>query len=60
MTFEGYEFKGEYTVAGNKITLRKTLSIKNSIVKSSDFANWKKFLSSIKEFNKYFISVTKK
>jgi hypothetical protein len=60
MTYEGYEFKGEYTVSGNKITLRKTLSIKNSIVKSTDFANWKKFLSSIKEFNKYFISVTKK
>jgi hypothetical protein len=57
---EGYEFKGEYTVVGNKIILKKLLTIKNSIIKTSDFENWKKFLESIKEFNKYFISVTKK
>jgi len=57
---EGYEFKGEYTVVGNKIVLKKLLTIKNSIIKTSDFENWKKFLESIKEFNKYFISVTKK
>ncbi len=60
MSFEGYEFKGEYTVAGNKITLKKLLTIKNSVIKASDFTNWKKFLESIKDFNKYFISVTKK
>jgi len=57
---DGYEFKGEYTVIGNKIVLKKLLTIKNSIIKTSDFENWKKFLESIKEFNKYFISVTKK
>jgi hypothetical protein len=60
MNFEGYEFKGEYVVTGNKITLKKTLTIKNSIINASDFTNWKKFLTSIKEFNKFFISVTKK
>ena len=47
-------------VNGNKIVLKKLLTIKNSIIKTSDFENWKKFLESIKEFNKYFISVTKK
>ena len=60
MVFDGYEFKGEYQVQGNKIILKKKLSIKNSIIKTTDFENWKKFLSSIKEFNKYFITVTKK
>jgi hypothetical protein len=57
---DGYEFKGEYIVVGNKITLKKVLSIKNSIIKKSDFENWKKFIESIKEFNKYLISVSKK
>ncbi len=56
---DGYSFKGEYIVTNNKITLRKTLTIKNNIIKVSDFANWKKFLESIKEFNKYFLTVTK-
>lgn len=60
LVFDGYEFKGEYQVAGNKIVLKKKLTIKNSIVKFSDFDNWKKFLTSIKEFNKYFITITKK
>lgn len=60
MNYPGYEFRGEYLVAGNKITLRKTLTIKNSIIKTTDFENWKKFLESIKEFNKYFITITKK
>ncbi len=60
MKFDGYEFKGEYTVTGNKMTLKKELSIKNSIIKKADFPNWIKFIESIKEFNKYLLSITKK
>lgn len=60
MTYSGYEFKGEYTVSGNTITLKKSLTIKNSVIKVTDFENWKKFLEAIKEFNKYFLSATKK
>jgi len=56
----GYEFKGEYVVSGNKITLKKQLVLKNSIVNYSDFDNWKKFLGSIKTFSSYFFSVTTK
>lgn len=56
----GYEFKGEYVVSGNKITLKKQLVLKNSIVNNSDFDNWKKFLESIKTFSSYFFSVTTK
>ena len=60
MKFDGYEFKGEYTITGNKIVLKKELSIKNSIIKKADFPNWTKFIESIKEFNKYLLSITKK
>jgi hypothetical protein len=57
---DGYEFKGEYTIVNNKLILKKTLAIKNSIIKKTDFANWTKFIESIKEFNKYLITITKK
>lgn len=60
MHFDGYEFKGEYTVTGNKVVLKKKIVIKNSIIKKADFDNWKKFLGSIKDFSKYLLSVTKK
>jgi len=60
LKYDGYEFKGEYTVTGNKIVLKKELAIKNSIVKKTDFVNWIKFIESIKEFNKYLLSITKK
>lgn len=56
----GYEFKGEYVVSGNKIILKKQLVLNNSIVNYSDFDNWKKFLESIKTFSSYFFSVTTK
>jgi hypothetical protein len=57
LKYDGYEFKGEYTQSGNKMTLKKTLLIKNKIVKKSDFPNWTKFIDAIKEFNKYLISI---
>ncbi len=60
LKFEGYEFKGEYIISGNKMLLKKQLSIKNPIIKKNDFANWTKFIEDIKEFNRYFISITKK
>jgi transglutaminase-like putative cysteine protease len=57
---EGYDFKGEYIIVNNKIILKKYLSIKNGIIKKTDFDNWKKFIESIKEFNKYLLTITKK
>lgn len=56
----GYEFSGEYVVAGNKITLKKQIVLKNSTIATTDFENWKKFLESIKTFSSYFFSVTTK
>lgn len=60
MNYDGYTFKGEYLVTGNKIVLKKNLAIKKSIINKSDFENWKKFLESIKEFSSYFFSITSK
>lgn len=59
LVYGGYEFKGEYTVSGNRILLKKKIVIKNSMIRKADFNNWKKFLDSIKEFSQYFLSVTK-
>jgi len=60
LKFDGYEFKGQYSIEGNRMILTKELAIKNSIIKKSDFPNWIKFIEAIKEFNKYLISITKK
>jgi hypothetical protein len=60
MKFDGYAFKGEYSINGNKLVLKKELIIKNSIIKKSDFANWTKFVEAIKEFSKYLVSITQK
>ena len=57
---DGYEFKGEYALAGNKVTLKKNLVIKKNLINKKDFDDWKKFLQSIKEFSGYFFSVLPK
>lgn len=60
MNYDGYTFNGEYLVSGNKIILKKNLAIRKSVINKSDFANWKKFLESIREFSSYFFSITSK
>ncbi|HKO80653.1 MAG TPA: transglutaminase domain-containing protein [Chitinophagaceae bacterium] len=60
LNFDGYAFKGEYLVNGNKLTLKKNLAIKKSIITKADLSNWKKFLESIKQFSGHFFSVTDK
>jgi hypothetical protein len=60
LKFDGYEFKGEYLVQGNKIILKKYLVLKNSVINKKDFPNWTKFLGSVKEFSSYFFSVASK
>jgi hypothetical protein len=57
---DGYEFKGTYTIEGNKLVLRKELSIRNSLIRKSEFPAWKKFIESIKEFNSYLVSISNK
>lgn len=60
LKYEGFEFQGEYTVSGNKIVLKKKLVLKKSVINKKDFADWTKFLNSIKTFSRYFFSVTTK
>ena len=60
LKYDGFEFKGEYVVAGNKITLKKFLVLKNSIINKKDFADWVKFLGAIKEFSGFFFSINSK
>ena len=60
LKYPGYEFSGEYAVQGNKITLKKLLVLKSSVIAKKDFAEWTKFLDAIKEFSGYFFSVTTK
>ncbi|NOU38894.1 MAG: transglutaminase domain-containing protein [Ferruginibacter sp.] len=57
---DGYTFTGKYILAGNKITLSKTLAIKKNIIAKADILAWAKFIENIKEFNKYFLSITNK
>jgi hypothetical protein len=57
---EGYEFRGSYTVIGNKITLKKVLLLKKNIIDKKDLRLWGRFIDSIKEFNKYFLSISNK
>ncbi len=56
----GYSFKGVYVVEGNRLTLKKELSINNSIIRKSEFVQWTKFIESIREFNRYFVTISKK
>jgi hypothetical protein len=55
-----YDYKGEYFITGNTITLKKSLSIKDNIITKSELGSWKKFLEDIKEFNRYILTIAKK
>lgn len=55
----GYAFSGAYEVVGNKVKLKKTLTIKDSVIPATDLANWKTFLEKMKEFNSYLLTVAK-
>lgn len=60
INFGDNEFKGVYKVEGNKITLKKELVIRSGIVNTNEFPGWKNFIESIKEFNRYLITVSEK
>ncbi len=55
----GYAFSGAYEVAGNKVKLKKTLTIKDSVIPAANLATWKSFLEQLKEFNSYLLTITK-
>lgn len=55
----GYAFSGSYEVTGNKVKLKKTLTIKDSVIPADQLPNWGSFLERLKEFNSYLLTVTK-
>jgi hypothetical protein len=54
-----YAFSGSYEVAGNKVKLKKTLTIKESVIPVEQLPVWRSFLEQLKEFNSYLLTVTK-
>ncbi|MBL7752331.1 MAG: hypothetical protein JNN29_13170, partial [Chitinophagaceae bacterium] len=50
---------GSYETTGNKVRLKKTLTIKESVIPADQLADWKVFLESIREFNSYLLTITK-
>ena len=56
---DDYGFAGSYAQQGNKIVLKKALSIKTGTVKKADFNNWKDFLKKLKDFNNNIVTVEK-
>lgn len=55
----GYAFNGSYEVAGNKVKLKKTLTIKEHVIPEDQLPSWRNFLEQLKEFNSYLLTVTK-
>jgi transglutaminase-like putative cysteine protease len=54
-----YAFSGSYELAGNKVKLKKTLTIKDAIIPAEQLGAWKDFLEQLKDFNSYLLTVTK-
>ena len=54
-----YAFSGTYEIKGNKLVLKKILSIKNSVIPFQQLEPWKKFLIQIREFNRNLVTIVK-
>ena len=54
-----YSFSGSYELSGNKVKLKKNLTLKESVIPAAELKNWKNFLEQLKEFNNYLLTVTK-
>ncbi len=58
-TAADYGFTGSYNVNGNKVLLKKTLTIGSGRIKKEDFGNWKDFLKKLKDFNNNIVMAEK-
>ena len=54
-----YAFSGSYEVTGNKVKLKKVLTIKDSIIPTDQLTSWSSFLDQLKDFNSYLLTITK-
>jgi hypothetical protein len=44
--------EASYTLADNKIVLRKKMQLNSPVIQTADFTGWKDFLNKIKEFDR--------
>jgi transglutaminase-like putative cysteine protease len=45
-----YDLSGQWTVAGNKVTYRREIQLKGTLLKKEDFAHWNADLDKLNEF----------
>jgi len=55
-----FAFSGSYTVAANKITLKKTLAFPTGRIYKKDFPAWGDFLTKLRSFNRNLVSIAPK
>lgn len=60
LKYNGYEFKGTYTIEGTRLVLKKELTVRNSVIPKKEFPDWTHFIESIREFNKYLVTISNK
>jgi hypothetical protein len=55
--FNNNSMEATYTVANNKIVLKKKLQLNSPVIQKEEFAAWKDFLNKIKEFDRNNVSI---
>lgn len=54
-----FGFSGSYSFTGNKVLLKKSLSINGGSVKKESFPQWKDFLKKLRDFNNNIVTIEK-
>jgi hypothetical protein len=54
-----YGVQASYTVKGNKVIFKKSISFNNGRIRKDDFENWKAFAKKLKDFNANLIAIQK-
>ncbi len=56
-SFNNNSMDASYTTVGNKIVLKKKMSLTSPVINNADFAGWKAFLNKIREFNRSNVTI---
>ena len=56
---EDYGVNASYTINGNKVLFKKSLSFNSGRIRHDDFENWKAFIKKLKDFNSNLILIKK-
>jgi hypothetical protein len=55
--FNNNSMEASYTVANNRIILKKKMQLNSPVIQKADFAGWKEFLNKIREFDRNNLSI---